>query len=53
MTYDRAMYSASAELNATAGCSLEPNAIRQLHRKMRYPVRDRLVAFQAAQSEST
>ena len=50
---DSAIYSASAELNATAGCSFEPNAIRQLPRKMRYPVRERREAFQEAQSEST
>ena len=53
MTMDSAMYSASAELRATAGCNLIPKHMRSPFRRMSQPVRERLVSLHEAQSEST
>ena len=50
---DSAMYSASAELRATAGWSLLPKHIKSLFNQMSQPVRERLVSLHDAQSEST
>ena len=49
---ESAMYSASAELSATDGCSLLPKAIRHLFSQISHPVRERLDPFHVAQSES-
>ena len=53
VTQDSAMYSASAELRATDGCSTLPKAIRFPLRKIKYPVRERRDPFHCAQLESS